>query len=91
MPWERSYTANCTLLIVYNPLFSLFCGESVGTSDVGVTSLKWPMTQGYIVPGRLDDEHDPTTSASSWVEVVRRHKPVVKQSGPVLTLFTKRK
>jgi hypothetical protein len=68
---------------------------NVGTSDVEVTSLKRPegsfTTQGYIVPGRLDDELDTTTSASSWVEVVRRRKPVVKQSGAVLTLFTKRK
>jgi hypothetical protein len=63
----------------------------VGTSDVGVTSLKRPMTQGYIVSGRLDDELDTTTSASSWVEVVGRRKPMVKQSRAVLTLFTKRK
>jgi Reverse transcriptase (RNA-dependent DNA polymerase) len=79
--------------------------ECVATSDVGdaavnqVTSAKPPdgslTTRGYIVPGRLDDEPVKTTSASStsasWVEVVRRRKPVVKQSGAVLTLFTKRK
>jgi hypothetical protein len=73
----------------------------VATSDVGDTSVN-PVTsvkpaeglfttRGYIVPGHLDDEPDTMTSASSWVEVVRRHKPVVKQSGAVLTLFTKQK
>jgi hypothetical protein len=75
--------------------------ECVATNDVGdalvnpVTSVKPPdgsfTTRGYIVPGRLDDEPDTTTSSTSWVEVVRRRKPVVKQSGAVLTLFTKRK
>jgi hypothetical protein len=71
----------------------------VATSDVGdalvnpVTSLKPPYrsftTQGYFVAGRLDDKPDTTTSSTSWVEVVGRRKPVVKQSGAVLTLFTK--
>jgi hypothetical protein len=79
----------------------IFNVATVATSDVGdisvnqVTSVKPPegafTTRGYIVPGRLDDEPDTTTSSTSWVEVVRRRKPVVKQSGAVLTLFTKRK
>lgn len=76
--------------------------ECVATSDVGdllvnpVTSVKPTeglfTTRGYIVPGHLDDKWpDTTTSSTSWVEVVRRRNPRVKQSGAVLTLFTKRK
>ena len=56
------------------------CGTSASTIAKGA----------YVVPGRLDDE---TESTTSWVDVVRnRSKPVNgKQSGSRLTLFTNRK
>jgi hypothetical protein len=67
--------------------------ECVETNDVGVTGEATFTTQDYLLQTYLDDELDTTTSASSWVQVVnrRRRRPVVKQSGAVLTLFTKRK
>jgi hypothetical protein len=66
-------------------------GDGVGTNDVGVTGEATFTTQDYLLQIYLDDELDTTTTASSWVQVVNRRKPVVKQSGAVLTLFTKRK
>ena len=65
------------------------CVETDAEAKACGTSASTIAKEAYVVPGRLDDE---TESTTSWVDVVRnRSKPVNgKQSGSRLTLFINR-